>query len=128
MSGFCHSLAVFKQIDKTDIDCVEQFVRDDLSAMWDTKTVELPYGNELNDAFGPFYAFDPSKFKFLPGDRKLIENLVAHVNDIEEKKEVKAKQTIENAVSVKDSNSGELYMILRSAPIFSSTNCNRWPI
>lgn len=55
-------------------------MREELSAMWHDKTVELAYGTESKDAFGPFYALNPTRFKFLAGDRKLIENLVSHIN------------------------------------------------
>lgn len=105
MSGFCNT-TVFKDIDKKDIDLMEQFVREELSVMWQNKTVELAYGSELKDAFGPFYAFDPTRFKFLPGDKNLIEQLVAHVNG--SNTQGTTNQTTENKVPVKNLSSDEL--------------------
>lgn len=40
----------------------------------------MPYGNEAEDAFGKCYSLNPSKFRFLPGDRKLIEAIIIHAN------------------------------------------------
>ena len=99
---------MFKQIDKEDIDSVEQFVREELSAMWQNKTIELVYGSELKDAFGPFYAFNPTRFKFLPGDRKLIEKLVAHMNGLETEDKISTNRTIKSKGAINDSSSAEL--------------------
>lgn len=107
MSGFCSSV-IFKEVDEKDIDAVEQFVREDLSAMWQEKTITLAYGTELKDAFGPFYAFNPTRFKFLPGDKKLIEKIVAQVNS-EEKKP--ANRAIEKEMPAQNSNSAEVHPV-----------------
>lgn len=107
MSGYCTSTAVFRLIDKKDMVSVEQFVREELSVMWLNKSVELLYGFESKDAFGPFYALDPARFKFLPGDRKLIEILVNHVNGFETQEVITTGNT-ENSMLVKNSNSAEL--------------------
>lgn len=64
-------------MDEEDINSMEQFVREELSVMWQNKPISLEYGSEISDPFGPFYAFDPTKFKFLSGDKKLIKKLVA---------------------------------------------------
>lgn len=110
MSGFCSSV-VFKEIDENDINTVELFVREELSAMWHDERVTLAYGNESKDAFGPFYAFNPSSFKFLPGDKKLIRKLVDHVNSCENQEITIASGTDGKemtAVHVQNLNSAEL--------------------
>lgn len=110
MSGFCSSV-VFKEIDENDINVVERFVREELSSMWHDESVTLAYGNESKDAFGPFYAFNPTSFKFLPGDKKLIKKLVDHVNGSETQKTTIASGTDENEVAVQNSNSAELHPV-----------------
>lgn len=79
MSGYCISQTIFKTINDAEIDCVEKFVREEVSFLWEENKLKLPYGCLSKDAFG-FYAECQSRFKFLPGDRKLIKIAIAHLN------------------------------------------------
>lgn len=79
MSGYCISQIIFKTINDAEIDCVEKFVREEVSLLWEQNKLKLPYGCLSKDAFG-LYAECPSRFKFLPGDRKLIKIVTAHLN------------------------------------------------
>lgn len=81
LAGFS-SRSIFATIDRADIDAVEEFIRNELSELYETKAVKLLYGCEAEDAFGKFYATRPNRFKFLPGDMKLISSLVQHVNTV----------------------------------------------
>lgn len=77
MSGYCCQ-AIFRTINGSDIDSVEKFVREEVSSLWQEKKLDLPYGCQSKDAFG-FYANCPSRFKFSPGDKKLINIIIDHL-------------------------------------------------
>lgn len=83
MSGFCAAEAVFKAIDDTDIESVEQFVREDLSLLFQSKTIKLRFGSKFEDAFGPVYASNPKRFKLVPGERKIIKKIITYVNNVD---------------------------------------------
>lgn len=83
LSGFCSSFAVFKAIDSKDVDSVEEFVRGELREFLKTKSIALTFGSTSEDAFGKMFASNPSRFKFLSGDRKLIEIIVKFLNSVE---------------------------------------------
>lgn len=95
-------------MDEEDINSMEQFVREELSVMWQNKPISLEYGSEISDAFGPFYAFDPTKFKFLSGDKKLIKKLVAYVNGLETQETTANHQTSDKKLPAQNSSSAEL--------------------
>lgn len=82
MCGLCDAL-VFKSINGNDIDSVEKFIREELFELWKIEAVKLPYGTELKDAFGELFANNPGRFKFVPGERKLIGILVTYVNNLD---------------------------------------------
>lgn len=77
LSGFTNPI-LFNEIKSEDIDSVERFIREDLKILFETKMFKLPYGSEVKDVFGSIYALQPSRFKFLPAERKLIEKMVSH--------------------------------------------------
>lgn len=57
-------------------------MRTELKDFFHTKTITLPYGSKSEDVFGKMFALNPSRFKFMLGDRKLIKMIVNYVNDI----------------------------------------------
>lgn len=69
--GFSHPLA-FKNIDDEHIDKVEQFIKFKLHDELKSKC----------DLFGQMFADNPTQFEFLPGERLLIKELVAHVLEV----------------------------------------------
>lgn len=97
--GYCTSYAVFKAIDDKDIEAVEEIVRREVKDFFQSKSITLPHGSTSEDAFGRIYALNPSQFKFLQGDRKLIKIIINYVNDIE----VQNKLTAEDKKSHKNS-------------------------
>lgn len=72
-SNFGNAL-VFKEISDQHIDAVEKLIRYDIS-----KLVEIKNPEEI---YGRIFAKDPENFVFLPGERVLIKELVAHVKSI----------------------------------------------
>lgn len=88
LTGFCNSETIFETITNNDIDSIEKFVREELSLMWHEKKIELPHGSESKDAFG-LYQSNPNRFKFLPGDRKLINIIVNNVRSCKSNEDLK---------------------------------------
>lgn len=87
MNGFANALS-FKDLDNTDIVAVEYFVREKTLKILQQKLSNsineencdvLVDDEELEQYFGPVYMQAPAKFKFLPGEIKLIKELAAHV-------------------------------------------------
>lgn len=87
MNGFANALS-FKDLDDTDIAAVESFVKEKTLKILQQKLSEsineencdvLVDDEELEQYFGPVYMHAPVKFKFLPGEIKLIKQLAAHV-------------------------------------------------
>lgn len=117
MSGFSDS-TVFKTINDTDIDSIEKFMREDLWALWQTNSIRLPYGSTIEDAFGKIFKLNPSRFKFLPGDRKFIRMLVEiHANDLKTDTKSQLVQTqkpkSDSIPTVTDSTQRTLYFLNR---------------
>lgn len=90
MYGYANPVS-FKAIDDTDIDAVEKSVREQTLKYLENKLSEsinvsdcdvLVDDDQLEEYFGPFYKFAPSKFTFLPGEKKLIKQLVLHAQKI----------------------------------------------
>lgn len=79
---------MFKTIDDRDIQSVEKLISEDLREFFESKTINLPYGSTSEDAFGPIFALNPSKFKFLRGDRNTIKIALDFVNGMETHKDV----------------------------------------
>lgn len=77
LSEFANALSL-QALDDDDIALMEIFFRNQL----------LDYVSGLDpvkdDYFGPFFSNVPSEFTFLPGDKKLIRGLVAHVKGVGE--------------------------------------------
>lgn len=85
----------FGQITASQIDGVEKFVRESMQDYLIRKTAEkinetdkdiethyedvLLSDDLLVEHFGEIYALQPMEFRFQPGDRLLIEQLVIHV-------------------------------------------------
>lgn len=76
MCGFAHPLS-FKNINDEHISEVEQFMR----VKFNDKSFQKPSQSKEN-LFGKIFANDPERFQFLPGERLLIKELVAHVKRI----------------------------------------------
>ncbi|XP_055308274.1 uncharacterized protein LOC129572356 [Sitodiplosis mosellana] len=72
-SNFGNAL-VFKEISDQHIDDLEKFIRYDIAKLVEIKNPEEFYGR--------IFAKDHEKFIFLPGERVLIKELVAHVKSI----------------------------------------------
>lgn len=53
-------------------------MREELSLLWKENDLELPHGCKSKDIFG-LYAVTPSRFKFLPGDKKVIKIIINHL-------------------------------------------------
>lgn len=69
--GYAHPL-VFKHVNDEHINKVENFIRLRSKNISDSK----------EDLFGKEFANDSERFEFLPGDRLLIQELVAHVQKV----------------------------------------------
>lgn len=91
---------MFKTIDSKDIDLVQEFVRVELTDFLQTASLKLPYGTTAQDAFGKIFGSNPSRFKFLPGEKKMISIMVDHANSIsiEQKCVTEAMQPLENSI------------------------------
>lgn len=77
LSGFANPLSL-QAFENDDLALIENFVR---------KCMLTHIGNMeqqviKKEYFGTFYESDPSEFTFLPGERKLILQLAAHVKSI----------------------------------------------
>lgn len=75
-SGFGNALS-FKTIDDAEIIEVEKFVREN-----GAEFLSMDSGKNENDFFGEVLKKNPSRFKFRPGDIKLIKQIVKHVKNI----------------------------------------------
>lgn len=80
---------LFVEINEEDIKDVESFVSNELLSILSTKAEESISANDTDEVvideeqmtqhYGQLFAFNPAKFKFLPGDRKciqLVKNLI----------------------------------------------------
>lgn len=72
---------VLSEIDDEDIDSVEKFIKGDLLEIFQEKIIKIPYGCELEDCFGKLYAQNPNRFKFLPGDKKIIKQIIFSIKN-----------------------------------------------
>lgn len=89
MNGFGNALS-FKDLDETDIETVEAFVRNELLKILSENASESIGGDcdalldeqQMLDSFGEAYKDQPANFKFLNGHRKLIINVAAHVKQL----------------------------------------------
>lgn len=90
MYGYANPVT-FKIIDDADIHAVEISVREQTLKYLEKKLSEsmnvcdgdvLVDDDQLEEYFGPFYKFAPSKFTFLPGEKKLIKQLVLHTKQM----------------------------------------------
>lgn len=83
-----NNVTSFETIDENDIREVEKFVREELLDFLKTNASSTNADQnslgkqQMIDHFGEFYAHCPSKFRFLPGDRKFIQNIQKHVHYI----------------------------------------------
>lgn len=80
--------------------------------MWQEKSVKLVYGSKPEDAFGICYSLNPSKFKFLAGDRRLIDVIITHVNREEMKEKL---SNVETTKSIDTLSQSELFSADKSA-------------
>lgn len=69
-----------------------------MSLLWQENKLKLPHGDQSKDAFG-LYVACPSRFKFLPGDRKLINIIIEHLTSSKTKDETKAIEPIKSKES-----------------------------
>lgn len=69
-------------------------MREELSVLWQENSLEIPYGCTSKDLFG-LYSITPSRFKFLPGDRKLIKVICNHLTK-DDKKSTLPVESAEN--------------------------------
>lgn len=77
--GFANPV-LFSEINEGDIKQVETFVRNDLMEILSTDIEQSTAADEvvideekMKENFGVLFALNPTKFKFLPGDRKCIQ-------------------------------------------------------
>lgn len=76
--GYANAV-LFEKLDDNDINAVEEFVRNDLLDILldDEQPVDgsevLLDDEQMKNYFGELYASSPSKFRFMPGDRKFIK-------------------------------------------------------
>lgn len=94
LCGYANAL-IFKKVNDDDIDKVQAFIRDEVMTFIQKSTADamnesdkscfvqdddvLFYDDQLIDYFGKLYAPQPAHFRFQPGDRMLIKELVSHV-------------------------------------------------
>lgn len=82
----------FETIDENDIREVEKFVREELDKFIKTNADSTNANKNEHDEqymikhFGQFYAQCPEQFRFLPGDRKIIQKIRDHIHDVINKK------------------------------------------
>lgn len=89
----------------------------------------LPHGSTPIDAFGT-YSSNPSRFKFLSGDRKLIGIILKYVNDIETQLEANVEENHSLDTSTKNSmfvnkNVEQSLGLLSKLQSFAKSNLNR---
>lgn len=86
--GFDNALSL-KDCTDDDISYVEKFMRDEWAQIMKKKQEKLEkksdeenYCTQMVNYFGELYEKNPSEFKFQPGHKKLIKELVVHVQRI----------------------------------------------
>lgn len=86
LNGFSNILS-FSQITEKDIDDVQNFVKNELMQILldKCKREEATFDEMDKLHFFGVYENEPSKFKFLPGDRKLVNGIVQYLNVIMKK-------------------------------------------
>lgn len=71
LSGFGTAVS-FASLKNEDIESAYDFVRTKLAERLNESDIKVHF-------YGHFYSSSPNDFSFQPGDLRLIENLVAHV-------------------------------------------------
>lgn len=87
---FIHSLynlesaAVFKEVDKNDIEAVQMFIRNQLYEILQTKSMErsLVYDEKHNSLFYGIFSSMREKFEFTVGDHKKLDIIINHVKEV----------------------------------------------
>lgn len=78
------SAAVFKEVDKNDIEAVQMFILHQLYDILQTKSMERGsvYDDKYNSIFFGLFSSMREKFEFTVGDRKKIDIIINHVKDV----------------------------------------------
>lgn len=78
------SAAVFKEVEKKDIEAVEMFIRHQLYDILQSKSTERGsvYDDTYNSIFFGLFSSMREKFEFTVGDRKKLDIIINHVKDV----------------------------------------------
>lgn len=109
---------------------MEEIVRTEVKELFQSKSINLPHGSTSEDAFGKIFALNPSRFKFLLGDKKLIKIIVNYVNDIEtqEPNITEAKQSLKISKKRPEYVNSEVersLCLLKNLQTIAQSNLNR---
>lgn len=86
--GFCNPLTL-KECSSDNLDKIEHLIRKKGLTLINQNSEKKSQQSQLVNTFGEVYSSCPDEFEFLPGDRKMIQCIVKHVQHMFDSKGVK---------------------------------------